>query len=965
MIALQQAVRVGFLVGVVLSPLPAAATDAAADPATTSTAVRPASDTAQDEKASGESLELVVVTGSHIQINGFSAPTPVTVLSASDIKQQGATNVADVLNLLPAFRPQATPATTGIFAANAGANLADLRGLGANRTLVLIDGRRVVASTVSGSGFSSANSVDLNLVPTTLIARTEVVTGGASAAYGSDAVAGVVNLILDTEYQGIKGSVQAGTSEHGDDHSVYGTLAAGTAFADGRGHVIFGGEYEDNKGTGDCYTREWCAVSYNIVTNPTPQTNGLARSILMPNTRAASATFGGLITSGPLRGTEFSSNGTTVAHDYGVYYATGPAFANGGLFQSGGAIDPVNPFYNNFPLSVPVRRVSTLAHGTFDFTDSLTGFAEASYADARSSYAALASRNTGNITIQRDNAFLPASVVARMVSANVTSFNFGRIGNDIGPYQANTQRNTFRATTGVNGKFGDAWKWDAYYEYGRTQYDARNENVQISDNFARAVDAVRAPDGTIVCRSTLTNPSNGCQPLDLFGQNNFSAAAVDYAYGTATQSTKLTQHVAAVNLSGELFRLPAGPVLPAAGAEYRVEDVAGTADPISTALRFANSAGIPISGPATKVKETYGELALPLVAEHPFFKELSLNGAVRLTDYSTTGSVTTWKFGGVWEPNSLLRLRATRSRDIRAPNFFELYSPNSFTFQTVTDAQRGGASFLVPVVVGGNIALKPEVAHTLTVGAVLSPLSGVQLSVDYFNIELDGAISTLGSQVIVDQCQAGIASLCSQVIRDGSGAITSIRNLNLNLNQMKTRGIDAEGSFSHPLGSLGQVTLRVLGTYLFNFITVDPAGTAIDRAGMNGAPISQPSGLPRFQGNANLTFARGPISATATVRYLSAGVYNATLIGPDQVGYSPVLANSISNNHVGSVTYVNLNMTASLIDSGSRRVELFGGVNNLLDRDPPNRSPSSFNDTNPTLYDVVGRTYRLGMRYAF
>lgn len=932
--------------------------------AQTSVSAPPATDqqAVEDQAQSSDTVADIVVTGSRLATSGFSAPTPVTVVGAQDIARQGAANIADVLNTIPAFRPQSTPATAGIFAANAGANLADLRGLGGSRTLVLVNGRRVVAGTVAGSGFATSGSVDLNIIPTALIARTEVVTGGASAAYGSDAVAGVVNLILDTGFEGIRGSIQSGISQRGDAKDFSATLAGGTPFADGRGHIIAGGEYQNSRGLGDCYTRDWCAVGYNSVSNPTPQANGLARILLLPNTRTATSSFGGLITSGPLRGTEFGPNGTTFQHDYGTYYGTGPTFANGGLFQSGGGADPVNGFYNNYPLYAPVERYSTLAHATFDLSDKIQVFAEGSYAHVDSSFVALASRNTGNITIQRDNAFLPADIVTRLTAANAPSFSFGRIANDIGPFTANVDRETYRAATGISGTLDRGWKWDASYQYGRTNYHALNQGLQITDNFARAVDAVRDVNGKIVCRSTLTTPGNGCQPLNLFGQNQFSQAAVDYAYGSSEQSTRLTQQVAGANLNGDLFDLPGGPLSFAVGGEYRIEDVVGTADALSVAQRFANSPGVPISGPALKVKEGYVEFGAPLITDRTFFHSLALNGAARITDYSTSGSVTTWKIGGVWEPTEFLRLRGTRSRDIRAPNFFELYSPTSSSFQFVTDPQRGNGSFLTPIQIGGNIALRPEIANTLTAGVVFSAGRRFQLSADYYDIDLAGAISTLGAQVIVTRCAAGSTESCGLVSRDTAGAITSIANINLNLGGLKTRGLDVEASGRTTLGG-GDLSLRVLGTYIFDLTTIDVSGNEVDRAGMNGSPVSQPSGVPRFQGNAALTWSDERFSATVQARYVHSGVYNATLIGPGQRGYDPTLSNSISDNKVGAATYVNLNTSYRVVSDENRTVELFAVVNNLFDRDPPNNLPSSFGPTNPVLYDVVGRAFKFGVRF--
>ena len=932
------------------------------------TGLLPAVSLAQEPAAEG-AVEEVVITGTRLTASGFTTPTPVTVVGAADLQRQAVSNVADLLNTLPAFRPQSTPATTSIFINNAGANLADLRGLGAQRTLVLVNGRRFVAGTTAGGGFSPSGTVDLNMIPTALVERAEVVTGGASAAYGSDAVAGVVNLILDTKLNGIKGSAQYGISERSDNKELYVTLAGGTGFANGRGHIVVGGEYVDNKGVGDCYSREWCAVGYNTISNPTPQTNGLARQVLLPNTFPSTASFGGLITAGPLRGTEFRSDGSTYQHNYGTFFGTGPTFANGGIFQAGGSTDPQNAFYNNFPLVAPVKRYSILAHADFDFSDSVKGFAEASYGHVTATTNGSQPRNLGNLTILRDNAYLPTQVGAAMDATGQTSFSFGRIGNDFGPQRGLVKRSTFRTAAGLDGKLGSIWTWNAYYQFGRTNYHQKGFNTQITDNFARAVDAVRTSGGQIVCRSTLTTPSDplvaGCQPLNLFGENNFSAAGVAYAFGTAIQDTQLTQHVAAASVAGELFQLPAGPLSVAAGAEYRVEKVSGTADPISSALRFFTSPGAAISGRAIKVKEGFLELGAPLLADAPLAYSLSLNGAVRLTDYSTSGSVTSWKGGGVWEPIRQIRLRATLSRDIRAPNFFELNNPTTTSFQFLTDPQNSG-SFLVPVRLSGNKDLRPEVADTFTAGVVLSPISALRVAVDYYDIKLDGAITTLGGQVIVNRCAAGAAEICALITRAGgaTGALVSVANPNLNLNTLKTRGIDMEVSYRLPLAG-GELSTRLLGTYVLDLITIDATGTAVDRAGMNGSPVSQPSGLPQFTGNAYLTWTKDRFSGTAQIRYVSKGVYNATQIGPHQSGYTAIAANSISDNSVDSEVYVNLNAAYDVIDSGGRKLQVFGVVNNLFDKDPPNDLPSSYGVTNPVLYDPVGRSFKVGVRFTY
>jgi outer membrane receptor protein involved in Fe transport len=920
-------------------------------------------------------VEEIVVTGSRITTTGFTAPTPVTVIDAAEIRRQAVSNIADVLNSVPSFRAQSTPATTAIFINNAGANLADLRGLGAQRTLVLVDGRRFVAGTTAGGGFAPSGAVDLNMIPTVLVQRTEVVTGGASANYGSDAVAGVVNILLDTKFSGLRGSIQQGISERGDNSEFYATLAGGTDFLGGRGHIVVGGEYVNNKGTGDCYTRTWCANGFGPVSNPTPQLNGLARQVLLSNYRSV-ATRGGVITAGSLRGVAFNDNGSIYQHNFGTFFGAG-------IFQSGGSIDPVNSFWNNFPLSAPVERYSGLAHVDYEFSDKLRGFVEGSYGHVGARTLGSQGRFVGSqITIRRDNAYLTPELAARMDAAGASSFVLNKISEDFGPQIGIVDRDTYRGAAGLSGNFGERLRWDAYYQYGQTDYHQEGNNVAItgngtpfSGNISNATDAVDqgrfltgVANGNIVCRATLTAPTNpfvqGCVPLNIFGQNRWNPAARAYSFGDAVQDTKLTQQVAALNLQADLFTLPGGEFSLASGFEYRVEEVAGTADAISSSLRFFTSPGAAISGPAIKVKEAYLEAAAPIVRGLPFAYSLSLNGAVRVTDYSTTGSSTTWKVGGVWEPAEFLRLRATRSRDIRAPNFFELYNPISSVFQFLADPLNGNAQTLVPSRSGGNPALNPEVADTFSAGIVLSPTRNLRLAVDYYVIKLDGAVSTLGGQVIVNRCAQGATDLCSYVTRGAGNALESVTNPFLNLNRLKTRGIDIEGSFNTSLAG-GDLSVRLLGTRIFDLITTDSSGFSTDRAGMNGSPVSQPSGLPKFSGTARVNYTRSAVSGGVEVRYISPGIYDALLIGPHQKGYAPTLTNSISDNKVGGAVYFNLNAAVDVMSDGNRKVQFYGVVNNLLDRDPPNDLSSSFGPTNPVLYDVIGRTFKIGARFSY
>jgi outer membrane receptor protein involved in Fe transport len=951
---------------------------------------QPAGESIAEEAETPPESAPIIVTGSRIARSGFTAPTPVTVLGEEQIARQGTSNIAQVLNEIPAFRAQSSPATTAIFVSNLGASTADLRGLGGNRTLVLIDGRRVVASTVAGGSFTPANTVDLNLVPSSLLQRVEVVTGGASAAYGSDAVAGVTNLIINRNLEGLRTTLQYGQTDAGDNEEYLISVAYGSRFGDGRGRFIAGAEFVNNDGTGDCYTRAWCAENYNTISNPfAPGSTterviaGQPATIIMPNARTATASLNGLIISGPLRGTEFNTDGSTFQHDYGTY-------AGAGLFQSGGG-DDVLPFYQYFPLSAASKRVNLFTNLDYDISDSLNVFVQGSLGHVAGNIIGSARRDispVGSFAIFSDNAFLPDAVVAQMAATNArcapsqqspadprNCVPFGRIWNDIGPQYGAVSRDTYRVVTGFDWKIGGGWAIDGYYQYGQTDYSQRGYNTTINSRIRKAIDAVDDGAGNVVCRvnadANAANDDPACVALNPFGNGASSLAARQYVTGTAIQDTTLTQHVAALTMRGDLVDLWAGPLAVATGVEYRRDHVDAFNDPISMANDFFTSPGGGIVGgkQSLNVKEGFLEVALPIARDLPFAQSAELNGAVRVTDYSNSGQVETWKIGADWQVFDFLRFRGTRSRDIRAPNLFELYGSPQSSFQTVDDPQNGGARGLYPTLLSGNPALKPEIADTWTAGAVVTARLGsagtLRLSADWFDIALDGAISTLGAQTIVNRCAEGNAALCDFVIRDGGGTITQIINANLNLNTLITRGWDFEADYNLPLSVNSSLGFRVLATYVKDLITIDTAGVAIDRAGQNGSGVSQPSGVPDYTINGFVTYQSDPFSAQVQVRHISSGLFQVTNIGPHQDGYSPLLPNSINDNLVESVTYVNLNAQYRLWQNGDRHLELFGVVNNLFDKDPPKNLPSSFGPTNNVLYDVLGRSYKVGLRLMY
>lgn len=948
-----------------------ASASAQTQPATTGDAQ---SEAAQTENPKPE-IQDIVVTGSRLK-TGFSAPTPVSVLGADRLQQRAAANIGDALNELPSFRATQTPSSTGQnpTAGYVGGRILDLRGLGAVRTLTLVDGKRFVPSTTQAT-------VDTNMIPSILLSRAEVVTGGASAQYGSDAVAGVVNLILDKKLEGIKGNIQGGVSRQGDNADIQAGLAGGWALSDTL-HLVVGGEYERNRGVGDCQQRDWCR-SETINWGRNPGDTSVPANNILQNGRSSTTPFNGVIVPvgysglqpvlGPLGGITFNDDGSARAFQYGSM--VNPILMVGG--EGAGKMI----LFRSLNIVAPTERYNAAGHLNWEVAPDLTAGLDVNYGHLSAQYASVAYRNPA-ISIKRDNPFIPTSSnpaydVQGILNANpqIASFNLGRGFADIGPGDIRTKNSVFRAVASLEGKISDNWSFDAYYQFGRNDFRSETRNATISSRVLRAIDAVRNGSGQIVCRvnadASTTNDDAACAPFNPFGQQA-SAAALNYVIGTALQTNKTTEHVAAANLRGSLFTLPYGDVSVATGGEFRSDKVVGGTDTISQSLGFWQGNGALISG-KIDVIEGFVETQLPLLAGLDYANELSLNGAVRRTHYkrssafspSSTVNVTTWKVGAVYEPISAIRFRATRSRDIRAPNISELFGPTTVTIGILNDPSRGGQQTSPQVFSGSNPNLTPEIADTLTAGIVLKPQGGFigrfRLSVDYYDIKIKGAISTLGSQNIATRCFQGDTLSCSLLTRDAGGTITSVNDTLRNVNEQITRGIDAELTYSQPLGNLGSLDLRLLGTYVKDLITVDTIGS-VQRAGQTGLRVGTPAGIPDFTGDALITWNYGNLSLNTHIRYINKGFYNAAFVGAEQAGYSQAALNSSNTNAVPSRTYVDLMAQVSIGKGEARNMTFYVGVDNVFDIDPP--LIPGFNGTgNNVLFNPIGQTFKAGVRF--
>lgn len=888
--------------------------------------------------ADGENINEVVVTASRVQRDGFTAPTPTTVLGQAEIEAQGARQLSSVLFELPAVRPTQT---NPVASQNSGSTYANLRGLGSDRTLVLLDGRRFVPN-------SSGGGVDMNVIPTALIERVEVVTGGASAAWGSDAVAGVVNILLDDDLEGFRADSQYGRSEHNDDREKSASVAFGTAFAGDRGHFVIGGDFFENEGILNQSSRDWAARNWTLFSNAQSATNGLPARIITPDAHLSRATYGGVVISGPpaLRNQQFGPGGVLQPFAAGSIVGT--------LYQLGGDGIHIGDGAN---LSAPRERTSGFAKIKFDLTEGLSAFMEASYAKSETTLDIVETSDNGSsvITIQRDNAYLPAAARA-LIPANVASFTMGRVHAELGREMNTVSNDVRRAAAGLEGSFGDHWNWQAYYQYGKNAYDARLSAHRIEARWRDAVDAVVNPaTGQIVCRSTLANPTNGCLPINVFGPNAIDPAAAARVIGTQIYLVDSTQEVAAVDINGEPFSLWAGPVSLASGFEYRKEEMDGDSDPISKADGWRYGNPKPVKG-EFNVKEVFVETVVPLAKDMAFADSIELNGAARYTDYSTIGEVVTWKLGLNYSPVADVRLRATRSRDIRAPNIGELYSTGNAILVSVTDPATLQDSRILGVT-GGNPNLTEEVADTLTAGIVYEPswAQGLHLAVDYYRIKLDDAIAAIAAGAVIDRCYRGQTNFCSAITRDpATGLLTRVDGGQFNLQELNTRGLDVEMGYSFPLSAIsnapGNLSLRLFATRVYELSSTDGA-TTLETAGQVVG-----GGVPKWNYSFSSMYSNGPATFALRARYVGGGRFN-NLFGPRDISDPTVSGRFYLYTSLGYTVYAN--------DATS--VQLFGKIDNLLDQDPPITPDAGVQPlaANSPHYDRIGRTYAVGVRVKF
>ncbi|WP_334183980.1 TonB-dependent receptor plug domain-containing protein [Novosphingobium sp.] len=870
------------------------------------------------EDAAGEPTKggEILVTASRIQRSGFDAPTPTTVIGGDDLLLGNRPSIAQVLNDAPQFRATSTPATT-VGGTNSGLSTADLRGLGAVRTLTLLNGHRFQGSS------------DLNTIPQNLVKRVDVVTGGASAAWGSGAVAGVVNIILDDDMTGVRGGIQTGISSRGDAARYGADIAWGTRFADGRGHFMISGDYLHERGILDRKSRP------NLEAGVFQRADGQLELVRDPNFTLFNRGGSILSATGVPYGLIFNPDGSVGPLPLGS--ATVGQYTVGGGGQN---------IYDYVAVSAPYKRGNVFARVDYELTDNLKIWANGSFNRTTSNYGMFP--ETPAAVIRPDNAFLTQTARDQLAAAGITTpFLLGRMLDDVGSdrmLKLRASRRLLEGAIGLEGSFGKGWTYNAYYDHGEVRLNQRLDNQRITARFNNAVDAVLV-NGVATCRinadASTANDDPACVPINLLGNGNISNEAAAYAFGGAQLIATLKLDAAGASVQGQPFSTWAGAVDLAFGTDVRWEkQVTNYVDPLSLSKSLATLNSSATNGQFS-VKEAFVEVNVPLL-DLPDAAKLEVNGAARYSDYSTSGGIWSWKTGGTLRLVNDLLLRAVYSRDIRSPSITEYYLSRSTNIGNLQDPFRGAPQTNVVVYGGGNPNLTPEISHTLALGGSYSPhvVPGLRLSVDYYSIKIDNVITTITAQDALNQCFAADPGdpTCGGVItRTANGTIESITNAYRNLAEYRTRGLDIEASYRMALGS-GSLTFRALANHVF-----DLKINGTDVSGIVGGETA--FSTPKWRMTGTVAYENEKFGGNVRLRYVDGGIYSRQL-GPNG---QPIL-----NNHIDSRLYTDLGVQ---FKTGS--FTLFGNVNNLFDLNPP---------LTPFItphYDVIGRYFSGGIKLNF
>lgn len=931
---------------------------------------------AQDENAASD-LEEIVVTGSRIRRDGFQYSAPVEVIGEDRLDVVGTTNIGDFLQTIPQSIGAINNANSAFSVSLSGQNLTSLRNLGTARTLVLVNGRRFVSGITPSVGYG----VDLNAIPTSMIDRIEVLTGGASAVYGSDAVAGVVNIVLKSDFEGVMIEGQLGGATEGDKDREDIYLTFGGELGDGGNAWISLGYSTD----GELLARDRAHSDTDLVAFDTDG-DGLADSeVWLGSSFVLGGRFGSASSGFNGDGTPFNS-------------AIGDR-PNSDLFNRADFRTIFSPVDRRFAvggLTFPVAERTTLI-GEFNYSVVETESQLEPFALDLNTNVWLTDRGgTGGIDIAT-HPLIPDLLRQNLLGAGFTNLNELGSNNtarrliEFGPRFSDYERATLRTVVGIDHEFENDWLLSAYYTYGRTDANI-SANGQINvERAALALDVEELPDGTVQCRNELAR-LQGCVPFNPFGLGTIDAAQVAYLELPTVRDSLVEQEVVNITFSGDTpLELPAGSLALAVGVEYREErgnDIPG--DSVQQGITAGNASG-PTEG-RFDVIEAFGEVVLPL------HDRITLDAAVRLGDYSSVGEEFTWKVGADVVLLEDLRFRGTLSTAVRAPNVADLFSGASETFRTLTDPCNGiDASSTgriaencrsIPVIADriadqgsftltqveaqstggfltGNPQVNSETADSLTLGLVWQPdfIEGLSVSLDYYDIEIDDGIATTLRTVVMQRCfdvdPSEFDPTCDGKARrdlaPGAGALIEVDSSTSNENRFETSGLDLQLSYGLSIGP-GDFFATLFYNHLFDFDTIGIVSGDVDRDA--GEVL-----FPENRAVLNLSYALNDWQFGWRARFWdSVKDSNTPELQNENFGfngpYGPEL-NDISSifYHDASVAY----------EADAYTVRL--GLNNVFDKQPPLFTQfSQYGNTGTNVvaeaYDPIGRTWFLSFTYS-
>ena len=938
--------------------------------------------TAQGQEAE---VEEITVTGSRIVRQDYDATSPVFTLDSDAFRDAGTPQIEQVLNALPQLVPSLT--TTSNNPGSGGQAWLDLRGLGTARTLVLLDGARMQPS-------NTTSVVDLNTIPAAMIESVEILTGGSSAAYGSDAIAGVVNVKLRRDFEGVLLSGLTTQSAESDGMTNAISLLLGGNLADDRGNIVLSFNYDRREEVFGA-ARDFSRVALGAGLTPLGSTSIPEGAFVPAGSNAPTqAAYDAVFGAGAVPSTSsiaFNTDGSVFSMNPVVGY-TGDTSDIG--------FNATSYSYNFAPanyLQLPLERRQIAAFGHFAMTEDVEVYARMMYTNYNSDVELAATPISSGIgsTMPVTNQFIPADLADILASRPnpLDDFTLTKRTLDVGPRTGENSWDVMQGQVGVRGDFEmleNSWRWDAFATWGKTQRtELQGGNVSRS--------RLNAAYYNIANTSLTANGCTGVNGLNPFGIGNISAACAAAVGIKATNVTELEQTNIVASLTGGLFELPAGTVQTAVGMEYRENIAQFRPDEfLASGDVVGFNAARPVDG-AIDVTEIFTEFSVPLLGDMTLVNYLGLDAAYRYSDYSTAGGVDTYMLGLDYQPTETIKLRTSFNQATRAPNVGELYTPPSESFPQYSDpcwngstertgpdgaqvdalcqAQGAFANFpqgnaQVRAILGGNVDLEPETADTYTIGLVWQPTFGdndLRLAVDWFRYEITETIGTVGASSIVSRCynQQGANPTydinniwCTLFTRRPSGEATDVRANNQNLGQRNVDGIDAQADYGFDLGP-GSVDVGLALTYLLKWeLQEDPAAPLARVEGTITNALAQT--FPELKGRLSVGYAFSDYNVRWTMNYIDGmDVVNNNAARTD---VNPLVALAPT---VDSYMYHRLTGSWAITDD----ISLMLGIDNLTDEDPPiytaDNGAGVQSNTDPSTYDVLGRRYFLSADFRF